>query len=73
MNSKVLASMGNNSINNNQIKILKPHAHLHIIGRKSTKFQVNLMKEVGGVAEIRFLRQKARGWIDGITYTWTDG
>ena len=34
-------------------KILKPHAHLHIIGRKSTKFQMNPMKDVGGVAETR--------------------
>ena len=32
------------------VKILKPYAHLHIIGRKSTKFQVNPMKSLG-VAE----------------------
>ena len=32
---------------------LKPHAHLHIIGRKPTKFQMNPMKDVGGVAETR--------------------
>ena len=29
--------------------------HLHIIGRGSTKFQVNLMKDVRGVAETRYL------------------
>ena len=33
-----------------QITILKPHT-LHIIGRNCTKFQVNPMKDVGGVAE----------------------
>ena len=32
---------------NSRIKILKPYAHLHIIGRKSTKFQMNPMKDVG--------------------------
>ena len=37
----------------NSIKILKPHVHLHIIGRKSTKFQMNPMKKVGGVVEKR--------------------
>ena len=52
--------MGDNSVKNSQIKILKPHAHLHIIGRKSTKFQVNPMKDVGGVVD---------GWTEG----WTDG
>ena len=45
--------MGYNSIKNSQIKILKPHAHLHIIGRMSKKFQMNQMKDVGGVAETR--------------------
>ena len=29
---------------NSRIKILKINAHLHIIGRKSTKYQVNPMK-----------------------------
>ena len=47
-------------IKNSRIKILKPHAHLHIIGRKSTKFQVNSMKGVGGIAETR-----SRGGMDG--------
>ena len=53
-----------------KIKILKPHAHLHIIGRKTTKFQVNPMEDVGGVAETRYL-----GWTDGRTdgITHTDG
>ena len=54
--------MGDNSVRNSQIKILKPHAHLHIIGRKPTKFQVNLMKDVGAVEESRSF-----GWTDGRT------
>ena len=59
--------MGDNSVENSQIKIPKPHAHLPIIGRKSTKFQVNPMKDVhvGRVAE-------TRSRMDGITHTWTD-
>ena len=46
---------GNNSINItiSSIKKPKPHAHLHIIGRKSTKFQMNPMKDVEGVAQTR--------------------
>ena len=55
MVGKVEVTMGDNSIKNSRIKILKPHAHLHIIGRKSTKFQVNPMKDVGGVAETKSL------------------
>ena len=57
-------SMGDNSVKNSGIKILKSNAHLHIIGRKSTKFQVNPMKDVGGVAETRSLGQTA-GRTDG--------
>ena len=49
--------MGDNPVKNNRFKILKPHAHIHIIERKSTQFQVNPMKDVGGVAETRSL-----GW-----------
>ena len=45
--------MGDKSVKNSVIKILKPYAHLHIIGRKSTKFQMNPVKVVGGVAETR--------------------
>ena len=41
------------------VKILKSHAHLCIIGRKSTKFQMNPMKDVEGVEETRFLTYKA--------------
>ena len=41
-----------------QIKNQKPHAHLHIIGRKSTKFPMNLKKDVEGVEETRFLTCK---------------
>ena len=64
--------MGDNSVNDSQIKILKPHAHLHIIGRKSTKFQVNLMKDVGEVAETRSLGQTA-GRTEGWNNAQTDG
>ena len=45
--------MGSNSSKYSQIKILKPHAHLCIMGRKSTKFQINPMKDVGEVTEAR--------------------
>ena len=51
--------MACNSNKNSQIKILKSHAHLCIIGRKSTKFQLNPMKDVEGVEETRFLTYKA--------------
>ena len=51
--------MGSNSNKNSQIKILKSHAHICIIGGKSTKFQMNPMKDVEGVEEIRFLTNKA--------------
>ena len=63
--------MGNNSVKNSLIKILKPHAHFHIIGRKSTKFQVNTMKDVGGVQETRSLG-RTDGGTDGITHTRMD-
>ena len=56
---RVYVSMGSNSNENSQIKILKPHAHLCIIGRKSTKFQMNPMKDVEGVEETKFLTYKA--------------
>ena len=45
MVGKVYVSMGNNFIKNSRIKILKPYAHLHMIGRKSTKFQKNPVNE----------------------------
>ena len=63
MVSKVLVSMEDNSVKNSCIEILKPHAHLHIIGRKSTKFQVNPMKDVGGVAE-------TRSWLSKVKSEW---
>ena len=63
--------MGDNSVKNSRIKILKSPAHLHIIGSKSTKFQVNPMKDVGGVADTRSLGGTA-GWMEGITHTLTD-
>ena len=50
---KAYVSMGNNSVKNRAIKTPKPHAHFHVIGRKSTSFQMNLMKDVEGVAETR--------------------
>ena len=50
---KAYVSMGNNSIKNKSIKNPKLHAHLHIIGRKSTQFQMNLMKDVEEVVETR--------------------
>ena len=50
--------MGSKSIKKRQIEILKPHAHLRIIGRKSTKFQMNLMKSVEGIAETRIQNYK---------------
>ena len=53
--------MGDNSVKNSRVKILKAHAYLHIIGRKSKKFQVNPMKDVGGVMETKSLRQTAGG------------
>ena len=51
-------SMGSNSNKNSQIKILKSITHLCIIGRKSTKIQMNPMKDVEGVETI-FLTYKA--------------
>ena len=50
--------MGSNSNKNSQIKILKSHAYLCIIGRMHTKFQMNPMKDVEGVEETRFLTYK---------------
>ena len=61
---------------NSQIKILKPHTNLHIIGWKSTKFQANPIKDVVGVAETRSLGQTAgrkEGRTDGRTDRRTDG
>ena len=46
-------SMGNSSVKNRSIKTPKPDAHLHVIGRKSTSFQMNPMKDVEGVPETR--------------------
>ena len=50
---KEYISMGNNFVKNSSIKNPKPHAHLHFIGRKSTKFQMNPIKDVGGSAQTR--------------------
>ena len=51
-------TMGSNSNKNSQIKILKSHAHLCIIGMKATKFQMNPMKVAEGAEETRFLTYK---------------
>ena len=64
--------MGNNSVKISQIKILKSHANLHIIGRKTTKFQVNPMKDIGGVAETRSLG-RPDGQMAGQVEGWTEG
>ena len=46
--------------------------HTFMTGRKSTKFQVNPMKDIGGgVAETRSL-ERTEGRTDGITHTRTD-
>ena len=63
--------MGDNSVKNSRIKIPKSHTHLHIIGIKSTKFQVNPMKDVGGVAETRSVGRTA-GRTEGRTHTRPD-
>ena len=51
MVGKVKVSIGDNSVKNSRIINLKQHANIHIIGRKSTKFPVNPLKDIGGVAE----------------------
>ena len=66
MVGKVYVSKGDNSVKNSPIKILKTHAHLHIIGRKTIKFQANPMKYVGGVAETTSLG-RTDGRTDGRT------
>ena len=48
---KVYVSMGNNTVKNSSIKNPKPHAHFHIIGRKSMYLHMNGMKDVEGVAQ----------------------
>ena len=58
------------TVKNRRIKNPKLHAHLHIIGRTSTKFQVNPMKDVGEVAETRSLRRtvgRTEGWMEART------
>ena len=58
-------SNGHNSIKNGKNKIKIPHAHLNIIRKHSTKFQINPTKDVGVVAETRFRT-------NGRTHTRTD-
>ena len=68
--------MGDNSVKDSRIRILKPYANLYIIGRKPTKFQVNPIKDVGGVAETRSLGRtdgRAGGRKDGRNNAHTDG
>ena len=57
--------MGSNSVKNIKIKFPNPHAHLRITGRKPTKYQMYLMKDVGGVAETRFRMGKVYVSMDG--------
>ena len=45
----------------------KPHAHLHIIRKQSTKFQINPTKDVGGAAGQEF------GQTEGLTDGRKDG
>ena len=66
MVGKAQVSMGDNSVKNSRIKIPKTHAQLHIIGRKSTQFQMNPMTDVGRVGKTRSLGRTA-GWTDGRT------
>ena len=56
--------MGSNSFKNSRIKIPKPHTHLHIIGGKTTKFQVYPMKDVDGVAGTKLWLEKCKSaWV----------
>ena len=59
--------MGDNSVTNIRIKILKLHAYLHIIGRMSTKFQVNPMKGAGRGAEKDLSDGRPAGRTEGRT------
>ena len=54
LRDKVQVSKDHNSTKNGRNKNEKPHAHLHTIRSRSTKFQINPMKDVGGVAGTRF-------------------
>ena len=64
--------MGDNSVEKSRIKIPKLYAHFHIKERKSTKFQVNPLKNEE-VAETRSrMDGRMNGRMDGITHTWTD-
>ena len=60
---KAFVSMDNNSVKNSSIKNTKPHAYVHIIGRKSTYFQMNPMKDVEGVVE-------TRSWLAKLKSAW---
>ena len=64
--------MGDNSVKNSRIKIQKQHAHLHIIGKKSTKFQRYPMKDIGGLRRQDLLDGRPDGRKDGITQTRAD-
>ena len=60
---KAYVRMSNNSVKNSSIKNPISHAHLHIIERKSTKFQMNLVKNVEGIAE-------TRSWLANFKSAW---
>ena len=63
------------SSKNAETKNQKPHAHLHMIRRKSIKFQICPMKDIRGVEGTRSEGQKGRrneGQTDGRMHTGTD-
>ena len=51
---EILSQKGDETLKNDHIKNLKPHAHLHIIERKPAKFHKNLTKGVGRVLDTKF-------------------
>ena len=65
-----ISSIDNNSVKNRSIKTPKPYAHLHVIGKKSTSFQMNPMQDVEGVAETRSWLAKFKSvWVIHSVYS----
>ena len=54
----VYVIMGNNSVKNSSIKNPNPCAHLHIAGRKSTKFQMYPMTDAEEIMDRQSLSQQ---------------
>ena len=50
---------GHNFVKNEKTKNSKSHAHLQIMMKHSAKFQVNSIKDVAGVAGIRYELERA--------------